>query len=153
MQADDFANPATLWVDRGAALWGEPRGEAQVSCAGCHGDGAKSMRGVAARYPAYSATLGRVVNVGQRINACIVSNQKGPALPWESQELLSLDAYVARQSRGIPVIARIDGPAGAAYERGRGLYFERQGQLNLACTNCHDASWGRTLFAEKVSQG
>ncbi|MGZ5084299.1 MAG: sulfur oxidation c-type cytochrome SoxA [Usitatibacter sp.] len=153
MQADDFANPATLWVDRGAALWGEPRGEAQVSCAGCHGDGAKSMRGVAARYPAYSATLGRVVNVEQRINACIVSNQKGAALPWESQELLSLDAYVARQSRGIPVIARIDGPAGAAYERGRGLYFERQGQLNLACTNCHDASWGRTLFAEKVSQG
>ena len=62
-------------------------------------------------------------------------------------------AYVAYQSRGVPVAARIDGPASAAYERGRTLYFQRQGQLNLACTHCHDANWGRTLLAEKVSQG
>ncbi len=49
--------------------------------------------------------------------------------------------------------ARVDGAASATYEHGRALYFERQGQLNLACTHCHDASWGRTLLAEKVSQG
>src|SRR5476649_41792 len=35
MQADDFANPATLWVERGAALWQAPRGERGVSCAAC----------------------------------------------------------------------------------------------------------------------
>jgi sulfur-oxidizing protein SoxA len=27
------------------------------------------------------------------------------------------------------------------------------GQLNLACTHCHDANWGKTLLAEPVSQG
>jgi L-cysteine S-thiosulfotransferase len=153
MQADDFANPATLWVERGAALWNAPRGEKNVSCAGCHGDAAQSMKGVAARYPAHVESLGRVVDIEQRINGCVVAKQKAPALAWESQDLLALTAYIARQSRGVPVTARIEGAAAAAHERGRHIYFERQGQLNLACTNCHDASWGRTIFAEKVSQG
>jgi L-cysteine S-thiosulfotransferase len=152
MQADDFANPATLWVERGAGLWKSPRGERNVSCAACHGDAEKSMKGVAARYPAYVESLGRAANVEQRINACVVDNQKAPALPWESQDLLSLTAYVAKQSRGMPVAVRID-TAASDFERGRRIYFERQGQLNLACTHCHDASWGRTLYAEKVSQG
>jgi sulfur-oxidizing protein SoxA len=153
MQADEFGNPGMLWVERGAVLWKSPRGAANASCASCHGDGTQSMKGVAARYPTHDATLGRVVDVEGRINACVTGKQRGTALAWESQELLGLTAYVAHQSRGMPMAARIDGPAAAAYERGRTLYHERQGQLNLACTHCHDANWGRTLLAEKVSQG
>jgi len=153
MQADEFANPGMLWVERGAALWQAPRGAANASCVSCHGDGAQSMKGVAARYPAHDASLGGVVDIEQRINACVVGKQRDTALPWESPELLALTAYVSSQSRGVPVAARVDGAASATYEHGRALYFERQGQLNLACTHCHDASWGRTLLAEKVSQG
>jgi sulfur-oxidizing protein SoxA len=153
MQADEFANPGMLWVERGAALWKAPRGAANASCASCHGEDARSMQGVAARYPAFDASLGRVVDVEQRVNACVTGKQGGAALGPESTELLALSAFVARQSRGTPVKVSIDGPARAAYERGRTIYFERQGQLNLACTHCHDANWGRTLFAEKVSQG
>lgn len=153
MQADAFANPGMLWVDRGAALWNSARGERNVSCAACHGDAVRSMKAVAARYPAHSPALGRVVDIEQRINACVVDNQGAAAFPWESQELLALTAFVARQSRGDPIEPRTEGPAAVALERGRSLYFERQGQLNLACAHCHDASWGRTLLAEKVSQG
>ncbi|MEP7068320.1 MAG: sulfur oxidation c-type cytochrome SoxA [Usitatibacter sp.] len=153
MQADEFGNPGMLWVERGATLWKAPRGAAKASCESCHADGAQSMKGVAVRYPAYDANLGRVVDLEQRINACVTGKQRDAALAYESQELLALTAYVARQSRGMPVAARVDGPASATYERGRTLYFERQGQLNLACTHCHDANWGRTLLAEKVSQG
>ena len=43
--------------------------------------------------------------------------------------------------------------ASATYERGRALYYQRQGQLNIACTHCHDGSWGRTLLNERISQG
>ena len=153
MQADTFGNPGMLWVERGAVLWNAARGERNVSCASCHGDAARSMKAVAARYPAHSPALGRVVGIEQRINACVVDNQGAAAFPWESQELLALTAFVARQSRGSPIDVRAEGPAAVALERGRSLYFERQGQLNLACAHCHDASWGRTLLAEKVSQG
>lgn len=146
LQADSFANPGSLWVTRGAALW-------EQGCASCHGKAETSMKGVAARYPKHDAALGRVVNVEQRINACVVDKQKRAPLAWESEPLLALTAYVAAQSNGAKVDVTVTGPAAAAYERGRSLYLERQGQLNLACTHCHDASWGKTLLAEPISQG
>lgn len=146
LQADAFANPGSLWVTRGAGLW-------EKGCASCHGKAAASMKGIAAHYPRHDAALGRVVNLEQRINACVVGKQKAPALAWESEPLLALTAYVSAQSNGVKVDVAIAGPAAATYERGRSLYFERQGQLNLACTHCHDGSWGRTLLAERISQG
>ena len=152
LQADEFANPGMLWVTRGDALWSRARGNGPA-CSSCHGDAAKSMRGVAASYPKHSPELGRVVNLEERINACVAGRQKAPPLAWESEDLLSLTTFVARQSRGVPIAVSVDGPAQATYERGRSLYFERQGQLHLACNQCHDANWGKTLLAEKVSQG
>jgi sulfur-oxidizing protein SoxA len=150
LQADDFANPMALWVDRGRALWSDPRNGR--SCAGCHGGAAASMKGVAARYPRFDPSLGRVVDLGQRIDACVAA-AGGAKLPAESDDLLGLAAYVALQSRGLPLEARIDGPARATWEKGRDLYFTRIGQLDMACTTCHDASWGKTLLAETISQG
>jgi len=151
LEADDFANLGMLWVSRGEALWSQPRGDAAVSCASCHEPA--SMKGVAARYPRFDPALGRVVNVEERVNACVAGRQRAPRLAPESDELLSLTAFIARQSRGVPLAVSIDGPAQAAWERGRRLYFTRMGQLHLACTNCHDANWGKTLFAESISQG
>jgi sulfur-oxidizing protein SoxA len=158
MQLDDFANPGLLWVERGEKLWSEPRGAANKSCASCHGDAAQSMKTAAAHHPRYYEGLG-VLDLEGRIKACVVKKQRAPDLPWESQELLSLSTYVARQAKGqridvvIPAHAGIQSPMRQAYERGKHLYFERQGQLNLACTNCHDANWGKTLLAERISQG
>jgi sulfur-oxidizing protein SoxA len=49
------------------------------------------------------ASSGKVVNLSQRINIC--RERKQQAAPWklESEELLSMEAYVAMQSRGMPV--------------------------------------------------
>jgi sulfur-oxidizing protein SoxA len=48
---------------------------------------------------------------------------------------------------------RIDGPASAAFDRGRAFYKQRHGQMNLSCAQCHDQNWGKRLYAETVSQG
>jgi L-cysteine S-thiosulfotransferase len=150
LQADDFANPMALWVERGRGLWLEARNGR--SCAACHGDAARSMKGVAARYPRFDAGFGRVIDLDQRIEACEEA-MSGKALAAESDELLALSAYVALQSRGMPLKVSIGGPARKTWEAGRDLYFTRIGQLDLACANCHDASWGKTLLAETISQG
>ena len=151
LQSDDFANPMALWVERGKAFWSRPyQGR---SCAGCHGDAARSMKGVAARYPRYDAGAGEVIDLSRRINGCVVGGLGAKRLDAESDDLLGLEAYVALQSRGMPMNVSIEGAAHATWEKGRALYFTRIGQLNLACTNCHDASWGKTLLAETVSQG
>ena len=153
LQADEFANPGMLWVTRGETLWSQARGAAANSCASCHGDGRQSMRGVAAGYPKHSTALGRVANLEERINTCVRANQRAEPFGWESPELLALTAYVARQSAGMAATVSIAGDAKAAHERGRALYHQRQGQLHLSCTQCHDRMWGRTLLAETVSQG
>lgn len=152
-QQDDFANPGMLWVERGASLWAAPAGASGKSCADCHGTPRSTMQGVAARYPAIDRASGRLFNLSDRIVQCRTDLQGAARPAWESEELLALGAFVAHQSRGTPVAARIDGPARAHFEAGRALYSRRVGQMNLACTHCHDANWGRMLFSERINQG
>jgi len=149
MQADDIANPGMLWVERGAALWRA----APAPCAGCHGDAAASMKGVATRHPQWSASAGRVVDVEDRVNACRVERQHLSPLARESEDLLALTAFVATQSRGLPIIVDVDGPARPAFLRAQSFYTERRGQMNLACASCHVDNAGKRLLAETISEG
>jgi len=152
MQDDDTANPAMLWVLEGGALWTRKAGAAGRACADCHGDARATMKGVAARHPSFDPARGRPVNLEQRINACRTDRQGAPPLAYESRELLALAAYVARQSRGQPIEVAIDPRTQPFLEAGRATYHRRQGQLNLACSQCHDANWGRQLAGNVIPQ-
>jgi sulfur-oxidizing protein SoxA len=153
MQDDDFANPGMLWITQGGKLWRQPAGRNAKSCAECHQDVTTGMKGVAARYPRLDAGDGRLLNLESRINRCRVRHQDATPLPYESAELLALTAYVAHQSRGVPVAGVLDDRNRAHFERGRETYFRRQGQMNLACTNCHDSNAGKKLLTDTISQG
>ena len=152
-QQDPAMNPGMLWVDAGRALWDDPAGAAGRSCADCHGDAADSMAGVAARYPAWSRAAGELLNLEGRINRCRTEHQQADALAYESESLLSLTAFVARQSLGMPMQVRIDGPAAAYYRAGEALFHQRQGQLNLSCSQCHDDHAGHRLRGDTISYG
>lgn len=153
LQGDDFLNPGMLWVTRGESMWRMRDTPAQKSCSDCHDRAEETMRGVAARYPAQDATSGRVVNLEQRINACRTRNQGTAAWAYESEALLSISAYVAHQSRGMPMAGEIPMALREHFERGRAQYRKRIGQMNLACVHCHQQNWGRTLLAQTISQG
>jgi len=153
MQADDFANPGMLWVTRGEKLWSAPAGQSAKACADCHGNAAQSMRGVAARYPQIDSGSARLVNVEGRVNLCRTRHQQAEAYALESEDGLALTTYVAHQSRGMPTRATLDAQHQRRFERGRAQYFKRIGQMNLACTHCHDRNWGKTLLAQTISQG
>ena len=178
MQDDSFANPGMLWVEKGAKLWqtapgsAAPAGVAGASagvaggppapapapvpsnaCASCHHDASSSMRGVAARYPVFDANTKQLLNLEGRINQCRSQRQGAAALAYESEELLALSAYVAHQSRGMPLNVSIAAAAQPHFEQGRTLYQRRIGQMNLACMHCHDWNAGKRLLAEPISQG
>jgi sulfur-oxidizing protein SoxA len=144
-QDDPSRHPGWLWVDEGEALW--QRGER--SCASCHGDIA-AMRGVATRYPAV-ATDGALLNLEGRIERCRTEHQRQPAFGYESAALLALTAAIAARSRGMPMAVATDGPAAPFLAQGRSLWEERQGQLNLACAQCHDQQAGRRLRGDVIS--
>lgn len=152
MQRDDALNPAMLWVSEGQALWRRAEGARGQSCASCHGDAAQSMRGIAARYPAFDAQLQRPINLAQRINQC--RQQRQQALPWrlESHELLSLESFVAHQSRGLPLAPPDDARLQPHLARGQALFRQRLGQLNLSCAQCHDERAGRHLGGNRIPQ-
>lgn len=152
MQDDDTANPGMLWVLEGGALWTRKAGAAGRACADCHGDARATMQGVAARHPSFDAARGRPINLEQRINLCRTDRQEAPPFAWESRELLALTAHVARQSRGLPVAIAIDPRTQPFLDAGRATYLRRQGQLNLACSHCHDANAGRQLAGNVIPQ-
>lgn len=153
LQQDDFSSPAMLWVTRGEKLWQEPAGDSGKSCASCHQDARTSMKGVSARYPKIDATTARLTNIEGRINTCRTRQQQASALAYESDALLALTAYVGLQSRGMPVTATINTQTQRHFERGRDLFYTRIGQMNLACTHCHDRNFGRKLLNDTISQG
>jgi sulfur-oxidizing protein SoxA len=66
--------------------------------------------------------------------------------------LLALTAYVARQSRGTPIDVVLNDKTKASFEAGRAFFHKRQGQLNLACTQCHDDNWGKKLAGNTIPQ-
>ena len=43
LQADEFANPAQLWLSQGAQAWAQPSAANGKSCVSCHGAVATSM--------------------------------------------------------------------------------------------------------------
>lgn len=153
LQADDGANPAMLWVGQGETLWSAPAGLENKSCATCHADGTQSMKGIAATYPKLDPKSGQLLNLESRINQCREQHMHAPAYTYESAQLLALTAYVTIQSRGMPRQVTVDGPAAAHFERGRAFYMTRQGQLNLACAQCHDDNVGEKLRGDTISQG
>ena len=152
LQDDDSQNPAMLWVKDGEAAWQRGEGSANQSCASCHGDAQKSMRGVAARFPAYSATLGRVINLQQQVQVCRTSQQKALALPLEHQTLIGLESFIALQSRGLPVKPPAEPKLAAVQKKGEVLFHQRVGQLDLSCQDCHTAQAGRSLAGNVIPQ-
>jgi sulfur-oxidizing protein SoxA len=149
LQDDAFANPGYLWVAAGAEAYQENLGTG--SCKSCHGEG--GMVGVATRYPRFDEGAQTLLNLEGRINACRTEHQELPALAYESQELLALSSYVAEQSRGMMTQVSVSAEAAPWFRAGESYFFQRRGQLNLACQQCHDQSWGKMLRGDRLSQG
>ncbi|HEX2650839.1 MAG TPA: sulfur oxidation c-type cytochrome SoxA [Burkholderiales bacterium] len=143
MQDDEQTGPAVLWLLEGEELWGK-------NCAGCHR--IEKMKGVAARFPAFDSRLRKLVNLDDRINLCRTEHQKAPAWTHESRELLSLNAFISRQSRGMPIAVELDEKTKPFIEAGRAQFEQRRGQLNLSCAQCHDDNWGKSLAGTPIPQ-
>ena len=153
MQDSDIANPGMAWYALGKAEWSKKGGQEKKACVNCHNQAKASMRGVATRYPVYDKLLKKLVNVEQRVNLCRTKFMKADPLRPESDELLGLSIYVRAQSRGLPVKPKVDGRARQAFKKGKAYYTTRRGQLDMACSHCHDQKFGKKARSTVISQG
>ena len=151
MQDDPNLNPAMFWVMDGQSLWNLKSGQNNVACASCHGEYGKTMRGVATKFP--KIMNGKLQTLEGQINQCRVGRQNAPALAYESKDLLALTAFIAGQSKGLPITVHETAQNKVDLKQGRQWFYERMGQLNLSCAQCHEDRAGLKLGGSLIPQG
>jgi len=164
MQDDDFENPGMPVYDAAEDIYNKADGEAGVSCADCHGavDDDKGgrfgipMKGVGAKYPVYDAEDHKPINVELRINKCRTKYQKAKPFKYESDAMQGMTGLIVKQSRGMPRTTTADmkgDELNPFWMQGQAFYYQRRGQLDMACSHCHEDNAGNVIRAEVLSQG
>jgi thiosulfate dehydrogenase len=119
----------------------------QLSCSNCHlGAGtvafAAPIVGLPALFPMFSQRANRVITFAERLQECFVRSENGKPLPYDSQEMTALIAYIQWLSQGQP--------AGKPFP-GRGLVrlpeltsdVEHGAQIySQQCSVCHGKEGG-----------
>jgi sulfur-oxidizing protein SoxA len=111
------------------------------------------MKGVAASFPKLSSAGRPLLSLGGRINQCRTEHQGAKPLAAESKPLLSLSAFVATQSKGMPITVNRSAANAAHLDAGERLFNLRLGQLNLSCAQCHAERPGQKLAGNAIPQG
>jgi sulfur-oxidizing protein SoxA len=154
VQDDDFENPAMLVVDHGEELWETVDGSSGKSLSQVFEGCAEVPLGVVGSvYPRFNNAAGKVISLEQVINMCRETAMGAKPYKWESRDMLGITAYIRMQSRGSRVNVAVDGKASAAFERGKKLYYQRVGQLDMSCAHCHEDNYGNYIRADMLSQG
>ncbi len=144
---------ADIYIEKGEELFRKPNKTGE-SCASCHstsiGKG-PDLKGVATIYPKYDYGLKKIIGLEQRINVCQKKYKHSEPYRLGSMESNVVTSYVKFLSRRMPVNVSTDGPAAVALERGKASFFQKAGQLNFSCADCHTASAGKWLRGQPLS--
>ena len=153
LQMDDFDNPGFVFVDQAWEAWGTPEGSEGKSCADCHGEPSESMAGLRAVMPKWNEGKGKIYTLEDYINECRTERMGADKWKWSGGSMTAMTALISLQSRGEVVNVATDGPVADAYELGKEIYYTRVGQLDMACSNCHEDNYGVMIRADHLSQG
>lgn len=149
MEMDDFDNPAFVFLDLAYDLWDTVEGSEGKSCGSCHE--AEDFAGLRAQLPRVQD--GKLVTLEDLINRSRVEHMGAEPWKWSGTQMTAMTALVGLQSRGMPMNVAIDGDAAPFWEQGKELYYTRVGQLDMACSNCHEDNYGVMIRADHLSQG
>lgn len=152
LQMDDFDNPGMIFVDQARDVWDVADGSEGKSCATCH-EGPETLAGVRAVYPKWNEAAGEVRTMEMQINDCRETQMGAEKWKYDGGDMVNMTALISSVSRGMPVNVAIDGPAQSTWEKGKEIYYTRYGQLELACSNCHEDNYGNMIRADHLSQG
>ena len=108
-QADEFSDAdVDRWMaqfdqvaQEGRALWtSADLGTNGVACAQCHPNGANTHPET---YPKFQKQLGKVAELWEMINWCIRNPLEGENLTADDPQMIALQAYIAKERRGVPL--------------------------------------------------
>ena len=144
---EEFA-PYELNISNGESLFNTPfaNGKTYASCFDNGGIGIRQ------NYPYFDTDRGEVITLELSINECREANGEKP-LKWKRGPIADISAYMASTSTGNVFDIKIpdDPRALAAYERGKKHFYQKRGQLNMACADCHKFYSGNMVRADLLS--
>lgn len=159
---DKFANPGTMVIDQGEALFKKPAGPKNASLEKCDfGMGPGKLKGAYAQMPRYFKDSKKVEDLESRLVTCMVNLQG--LTPEEATkkvfadqraneantEIESLAMYVAAQSDGMPINSSMKHPKEKEMRKiGEALFFTRHGPLDFSCATCHGEDGKRIRLQE-----
>ena len=152
LQMDDFDNPGFVFVEQAEDLFAAADGSEGKACADCHADVA-DFAGLRTVLPRWDETDGKMMTMENYINECRTERMGAKAWKYSGADMTGMTALISLQSRGMPIAVETGGKAAAAYELGKELYYTRVGQLDMACSNCHEDNYGNMIRADHLSQG
>jgi sulfur-oxidizing protein SoxA len=153
------SSPVELFELEGEALWKKKQGPKNVSLEACDvGLGAGVLKGAYAHLPRYFADADRVMDLETRLVHCMTalqgrSREDATKRVFGNEDRLSemeyLSAYIAGQSRGMPMAPGTSHPKEqAAFELGRKTFFYRGGAWDFSCASCHGEEGKRIRMQE-----
>lgn len=148
LEIEDFP-PYEFAVERGQEFWATtfPNGKTFADCFSQQPEDIRTL------YPKFDEFSGEVITLETAINNCRTANDL-PALAYDDGEIIDITAFLAFEGRGKKIDTRVpDDQPGAlqAYESGKRFYYTKRGQLNFACADCHIASAGQYVRADRLS--
>ena len=150
LEMDDFDNPAFVFVEQAMDLWEKVEGSEDKSCASCHED-VEEFAGLRTQLPRVED--GKLVTMENLVNDCRTERMGAEKWKYSGGQMTAMTALIGLQSRGMPMQVAIDGDAAPFWEQGKDLYYTRVGQLDMACSNCHEDNYGVMIRADHLSQG
>ncbi|WP_420860631.1 sulfur oxidation c-type cytochrome SoxA [Algirhabdus cladophorae] len=150
LQTDDFDNPGMIFVDTAIDTWATADGSEGKSCSSCHSDVAE-FAGLRTQLPRVED--GQLVTMENLVNECRTDRMGAKEWKWSGADMTGMTGLISLQSRGMPMNVAIDGDAASFWEKGKELYYTRVGQLDMACSNCHEDNYGVMIRADHLSQG
>jgi sulfur-oxidizing protein SoxA len=140
--------PYELNISKGEALFNKPFANGKTY-ASCFENGGMGIR---QNYPYFDTDRGEVITLELAINECRDANGE-KRLKWKKGPIADISAYMAYTSRGEVFDIQIpdDPRALAAYERGKKHFYQKRGQLNMACADCHKFYSGNMVRADLLS--
>lgn len=146
---------ADIYLEEGQSLFNKP-GKNGQSCTSCHNANidtttAPSLNGIAVTYPKYDGALKKVMLLETRNNYCRQEYMQSHPYKLGSRASNTLSSYVKYLARNKPINVATDEPSKNALERGRQTFYQKTGQLNFSCADCHVHAAGKWLRGQSLS--
>lgn len=132
-------------VAKGEAMWNKPfkNGKTFTDCFG--------SADIKTNYPYFDVESGEVKTLEEDINACLISNGE-KKLKYKKGKMANLTGYIAQESQGKVFDVTIPNEAAlAAYNFGKRQFYQKRGQLNFSCADCHVKNVGNKIRSERLS--